>query len=98
MNAEFVSTEDYERALGAPMGTVNVRITKDAVDKRHALTETGLSTMATEILVHFGSDYKRILGMCKCARACRRLSNAGELLGMIENRNLDCCIGAVLLN
>ena len=63
MNAEFVSTEDCGRALGAPTSTVNVRITKDTADKRHVLIETGLSEVATEILVHYGSEYKRILGV-----------------------------------
>ena len=36
MNAEFVSTEDYGPALGAPMSTVNVHITIDeaCVDRK----------------------------------------------------------------
>ena len=51
------------------MSAVNVRITKDVVDERHVLTETGLSEVATEILVHYGSDYKQISCVCKCC-AC----------------------------
>ena len=46
-----------------------MRITKDVVDERHVLTETGLSEVATEILVHDKSDYERIVGVCKCC-AC----------------------------
>jgi hypothetical protein len=42
---EFVPTEDYGSALGAPISTVNVRITKDVVvdesDERYVLTATG---------------------------------------------------------
>ena len=33
VNAGSVSTEDYGSAFGAPRSTVNVRITKDAVDR-----------------------------------------------------------------
>jgi hypothetical protein len=68
VNAEFVSTEDYGGELGAPMSTVNVRIIKNA-DYRDVLTATGLSEVVEEILVHYGSDYKRIVGVCKCC-AC----------------------------
>ena len=68
VNAEFVSTEDYGGELGAPMSTVNVRIINNA-DYRDVLTATGLSEVVEEILVHYGSDYKRIVGVCKCC-AC----------------------------
>ena len=45
---------------------VNVRIIKNA-DYRDVLTATGLqSEVATEILVHYASVYKRIVGVCKC--------------------------------
>ena len=72
-------TQDLEvSALGAPLRAVNVRITKDAVDKRHVLTATRQDEDATETLVHYGTDYKQIVGVCqRCACSkytpeCRR--------------------------
>jgi hypothetical protein len=61
----------FVAALGAPLSAADVRITKDALDKRHALTATRQDEDATEILVHYGPDYKQIVGVCQCC-ACSK--------------------------
>jgi hypothetical protein len=66
LNAEFVSTEDYGNEEGAPMSTVNVRMTKDVPEARQRPYNEAGYYICPEILVNYGPDYERIVGTCRC--------------------------------
>ena len=71
VNAEFVPTEDYGEEEGAPITTVNVRTIKKVQRQLTVTHAPYVITENPEILVHYGPDYRRIVGVCRCC-ACRK--------------------------
>ena len=59
-------TEDYGNEEGAPMSTVNVRMTKDVPEARQRPYNEAGYYICPEILVNYGPDYERIVGTCRC--------------------------------
>ena len=67
VNAEFIATEDYGDEEAAPMTTVNIKTIRQIRNQWRDHYE--------EILVHYGRDYKQIVGgECKCCACKQRTS------------------------
>ena len=71
VNAEFVPTEDYGEEEGAPMTTVNVRTVKSVHWERPLSPDSRYVEEMPEILVDYGPDFRKIVGVCRCC-ACRK--------------------------
>ena len=71
VNAEFVPTEDYGEEEGAPMTTVNVRTVKSVGWERPLSQYSRYDLVMPEILVDYGPDFRKIVGVCRCC-ACRK--------------------------
>ena len=72
MRGERISDDqDYGEDEGAPMTTVNVRTIKSVNWERPLSPDSRLWLDMPEILVDYGPDFRKIVGVCRCC-ACRK--------------------------
>ena len=80
VNAEFIATEDYGDEEAAPMTTVNIKTIRHIRNVTPGMLRDlkiggEWRQQLEEILVHYGRDYKQIVGgECKCCACTQRTS------------------------